>query len=119
MRDVFATGDCAYAATDNEGNYASMSCQHAMNLGRSAGHNVAADLIGDDFIPYSQPAYVTCLDLGSWGAVYTEGWDRQVKLTGATGKALKTQINTQWIYPPAGDRAELLALADPRRIVVA
>lgn len=119
VRDVFATGDCAYAATDNEGNYASMSCQHAMNLGRSAGHNVAADLIGDDFIPYSQPAYVTCLDLGSWGAVYTEGWDRQVKLTGATGKALKTQINTQWIYPPAGDRAELLALADPRRIVVA
>src|SRR5262249_25561136 len=27
---VFAAGDCAYAATDDEGNYAKMSCQHAM-----------------------------------------------------------------------------------------
>ncbi|GAB7547929.1 hypothetical protein CS8_076220 [Cupriavidus sp. 8B] len=43
---VFATGDVAYAATDDEGNHAAMSCQHAMNLGRSAGHNVAADLLG-------------------------------------------------------------------------
>ncbi len=23
---------------------------------------------------YSQPKYVTCLDLGAWGALYTEGW---------------------------------------------
>lgn len=96
-----------------------MSCQHAMNLGRSAGHNVAADLIGEEPIPYSQPQYVTCLDLGPWGAVYTEGWDRQVKLAGAEAKALKTKINTEWIYPPSGDRAEVFALADPHRIVVA
>lgn len=116
---VFATGDCAYAATDDEGNFAAMSCQHAMNLGRSAGHNVAADLLGVAAIPYSQPKYVTCLDLGPWGAVYTEGWDRQVKLTGGVAKALKTQINTEWIYPPRADRAEALALADPQRIVVA
>lgn len=116
---IFATGDCAYAATDDEGNHASMSCQHAMNLGRSAGHNAAADLIGDGFIPYRQPNYVTCLDLGPWGAVYTEGWDRKVKLSGALGKTLKKTINTEWIYPPTGDRAELLASADPRRIVVA
>jgi NADH dehydrogenase len=116
---VFATGDCAYAATDDEGNFAMMSCQHAMNLGRSAGHNVAADLIGETSIPYSQPKYVTCLDLGPWGAVYTEGWDREVKLTGAEAKALKTKINTEWIYPPSADRAEALAMADPRRIVVA
>lgn len=116
---VFATGDCAYAATDAEGNHAAMSCQHAMNLGRSAGHNVAADLIGEAAIPYSQPKYVTCLDLGPWGAVYTEGWDRQVKLSGAEAKALKTKINTEWIYPPSGTRAEMLALADPSRIVVA
>lgn len=116
---VFATGDCAYAATDTEGNHAAMSCQHAMNLGRSAGHNVAADLIGEAAIPYSQPKYVTCLDLGPWGAVYTEGWDRQVKLSGAEAKALKTKINTEWIYPPSGTRAEILALADPCRIVVA
>jgi NADH dehydrogenase len=116
---VYATGDVAYAATDEEGNYAMMSCQHAMNLGRSAGHNAAADLLGEAPIPYRQPKYVTCLDLGPWGAVYTEGWDRQVKLVGAEAKALKTRINTEWIYPPSADRAEALALADPRRIVVA
>jgi NADH dehydrogenase len=28
-----------------------MSCQHAMNLGRSAGHNVAAGLLGVEPIP--------------------------------------------------------------------
>ncbi|SOZ34857.1 NAD(P)/FAD-dependent oxidoreductase [Cupriavidus neocaledonicus] len=116
---VFATGDCAYAATDDEGNFAAMSCQHAMNLGRSAGHNVAADLVGAAPIPYSQPKYVTCLDLGPWGAVYTEGWNRQVKMTGGVAKALKTRINTEWIYPPSANREEALALADPRFIVVA
>lgn len=116
---VYATGDVACAATDNDGNYTMMSCQHAMSLGRSAGHNVAADLLGASPIPYSQPKYVTCLDLGPWGAVYTEGWDRQVKLVGAEAKALKTQINTEWIYPPSAARAEALAAADPRRVVVA
>jgi NADH dehydrogenase len=119
LEGVFATGDCAYAATDDEGNYTMMSCQHASNLGRSAGHNVVADLLGEAPIPYSQPKYVTCLDLGPWGAVYTEGWDREVKLTGAEAKALKTQINTEWIYPPSADRAAALASADPRRIIVA
>ena len=116
---VFATGDCAHAVTDDEGNVAMMSCQHAMNLGRSAGHNAAADLLGEAMIAYSQPKYVTCLDLGPWGAVYTEGWDRQVVLAGAEAKALKTRINTEWIYPPMGERAEILASADPLRIVVA
>lgn len=119
LEAVFATGDCAYAATDEEGNFTMMSCQHAMNLGRSAGHNVAADLVGEAPIPYSQEKYVTCLDLGPWGAVYTEGWDRQVILSGAEAKALKTKINTEWIYPPRADRAEVFELADPRRIVVA
>ncbi|SAK58239.1 FAD-dependent pyridine nucleotide-disulfide oxidoreductase [Caballeronia hypogeia] len=116
---VYATGDVAYAATDEEGNHALMSCQHAMNLGRSAGHNVAADLLGAQPIPYSQPKYVTCLDLGPWGAVYTEGWEREVKMSGAQAKALKTRINTEWIYPPSAARAEAFAAADPLRIVVA
>ena len=116
---VYATGDTAFAATDNEGNHAAMSCQHAMGLGRSSGHNVAADLLGLAPIPYSQPFYVTCLDLGPWGAVYTEGWERVVKMEGAEAKALKHQINSEWIYPPRADRAEALAAADPRRAVVA
>ncbi|MBV4481749.1 NAD(P)/FAD-dependent oxidoreductase [Pseudomonas khavaziana] len=110
---VFAAGDVAYAATDELGNFAAMSCQHAIALGRYAGNNVAADLIGVAPMAYSQPKYVTCLDLGAWGAVYTEGWDRQLKLVGQEAKALKQQINSVWIYPPAADRAVALAAADP------
>ena len=116
---VYATGDVARAATDDEGNHTMMSCQHAMNLGRSAGHNAAADLLGLPAIPYSQPKYVTCLDLGPWGAVYTEGWEREVKMQGKDAKQLKHQINSEWIYPPRADRAEAFAAADPLRIVVA
>ncbi|MNH40661.1 NADH dehydrogenase-like protein [compost metagenome] len=62
---------------------------------------------------YRQPKYVTCLDLGAWGAVYSEGWDRQLKLVKGEAKELKTQINTVWIYPPAAERATALASADP------
>jgi NADH dehydrogenase len=111
--DIFATGDVAYAASDDIGNHALMTCQHAIALGRHAGNNVAAQILGVDPTPYSQPKYVTCLDLGAWGAVYTEGWDRQVKLTRQEGKSLKTQINTVWIYPPAADRESAWAAADP------
>lgn len=111
--DVFAAGDVAYAATDDLGNFASMSCQHAIALGRYAGNNVAADLIGVAPMTYSQPKYVTCLDLGAWGAVFTEGWDRQLKRVGQEAKDLKHQINTVWIYPPAADRTAALAAADP------
>jgi NADH dehydrogenase len=119
VRNVFATGDVALAVTDDEGHHAMMSCQHAMNLGRFAGHNAAADLIGQATIPYSQPKYVTCLDLGPWGAVYTEGWEREVKVAGAEVKNLKRRINSEWIYPPRADREEILAAADPARTVVA
>lgn len=110
---IFAAGDTAYAATDTLGNHALMTCQHAIPLGRHAGNNAAAQLIGVEPVPYSQPKYVTCLDLGGWGAVFTEGWDRQVKLVREEGKALKRQINTQWIYPPVADKAVALAAADP------
>ncbi|MDZ4336363.1 MAG: FAD-dependent oxidoreductase [Pseudomonas sp.] len=116
---IYATGDTAYAAVDEQGNHALMTCQHAIALGRSAGNNAAADLLGVAPIAYSQHKYVTCLDLGAWGAVFTEGWERKVLLTGQEGKALKTQINTQWIYPPAADRAITLAAADPLIPVVA
>ena len=113
QQDIFATGDVAYAATDDLGNHALMTCQHAIVMGRHAGNNVAAQILGVAPVAYSQPKYVTCLDLGGWGAVYTEGWDRQVKLTRQEGKSLKTQINTVWIYPPAADRDVAWAAADP------
>lgn len=116
---VFVTGDVAAAATDDAGNTTLMSCQHALSLGRIAGHNAAAELLGLPTMPYSQPKYVTCLDLGPWGAVYTEGWEREVKLERAEAKALKRSINTEWIYPPAADREAAFAAADPAFVVVA
>lgn len=45
--------------------------------------------------------------------MFTEGWDRQMKLVGQEAKDLKRQINTVWIYPPAADRTVALAVADP------
>ena len=119
QQDVFATGDVAYAKVDDLGNHALMTCQHAIALGRSAGNNVAASLLGVEPIPYSQVKYVTCLDLGAWGAVFTEGWQREVKFVRGEGKRIKTEINGFWIYPPKADRAEALAAADPLIPVVA
>ena len=113
---VFAAGDAAKAACDDQGNYALMSCQHAMRLGAFAGNNAAAELLGLPTSPYHQEAYVTCLDLGAAGAVFTRGWDRQVELVGAEAKKLKQEINTVWIYPPKADRDAVLALADPERV---
>ncbi|SDC88899.1 NADH dehydrogenase [Cupriavidus sp. YR651] len=112
-KNVFGAGDVVRALTDDEDHYSLMSCQHALFMGRFAGHNVAADLLGLPTIEYRQPFYATCLDLGAWGAVYTEGWDRQVKLTHAEGKERKLLINTQWIYPPAADREQALAAGNP------
>lgn len=118
-RDIFVTGDVALAATDGDGHVASMSCQHALSLGRVAGHNAAAELVGLPLHRYRQPKYVTCLDLGPWGAIFTEGWDRQVRLTRGEGKAMKRMINTQWIYPPAADREAAFATASPDHVIVA
>lgn len=118
LSGVFAAGDVALAATDDAGNMALMSCQHAIVMGKFGGHNAAADLLGLATLPYEQPFYVTCLDLGGWGAMYSEGWERSLKMAGADAKALKIRINTEWIYPPAPERAVLLAAADPLRPLV-
>ncbi|AOR79445.1 FAD-dependent oxidoreductase [Novosphingobium resinovorum] len=115
---IFVTGDTVKAATDDIGNFTVMSCQHALSLGRVAGHNAAAELVGLDLHPYSQPKYVTCLDLGAWGALYTEGWDRQVHLTRAEGKKLKQEINGVWIYPPAPEREAVFAVSNPDFVIV-
>jgi NADH dehydrogenase len=111
--DVFAAGDAAAALVDGE--HASvMSCQHARPMGRIAGHNVVCDLVGAPMIPLDIGYYVTCLDLGAWGAVYCQGWDRQVTATGAEAKVTKQTINCQRIYPPRSrNAAEILAAAAP------
>jgi NADH:ubiquinone reductase (H+-translocating) len=113
---VFATGDAARAACDNDGNYALMSCQHATRMGAFAGNNAAAELLGVPTKPYHQEGYVTCLDLGGAGALFTTGWERNVKMVGDVGKKTKQEINTVWIYPPKAERAAALASADPERV---
>jgi NADH:ubiquinone reductase (H+-translocating) len=114
--NVFATGDAAKAACDDAGNYALMSCQHATRMGAFAGNNAAAELLGAPTTPYHQKAYVTCLDLGEAGALFTRGWDRKVEMVGAVAKKTKQEINTVWIYPPRAERAAALASADPERV---
>jgi NADH:ubiquinone reductase (H+-translocating) len=111
--EIFAAGDVAAALVDGA-HTSVMSCQHARPMGRIAGHNIVADLVGAAPIPLEIGYYVTCLDLGAWGAVYTQGWERRVSATGAAAKETKTTINRQRIYPPRSrDSAEILAAAAP------
>jgi NADH dehydrogenase len=114
---IFAAGDTANAATDDLGHRALMSCQHANRLGASAGFNAAADLLGVPLEPYRQKNYVTCLDLGPSGAVFTRGWDSSVELSGDKAKAMKREINTQWIYPPRANREDAFKASDWARLV--
>ena len=113
VANVFAAGDVAWAMMDDR--HASvMSCQHGRPMGRFAGHNVVCDLFGLPLLPLRIAWYVTVLDLGPWGAVYTEGWDRQVVTTGEAAKQTKQAINCQRIYPPlTRNRQEILAAAAP------
>lgn len=110
---VFAAGDVAAAWMDDD-HLSVMSCQHGRPMGRYAGYNVISDLLGEPLLSLRIPWYVTVLDLGPAGAVYTEGWDRAVVAEGAQAKATKLTINTQRIYPPlTRNRDDLLAAAAP------
>lgn len=113
VANAFAAGDVARTMMDDR--HASvMSCQHSRPMGRFAGHNAACDLFGLPMLPLHIPRYVTVLDLGPWGALYTEGWDRHVVATGEAAKKTKQTINGHRIYPPSTrDRREILAAAAP------
>lgn len=111
--EIFATGDAAIAATDDIGNFTLMSCQHAQPLGTAAGHNAAADLLGIALLPYSQPFYATCLDLGPFGAVVGKDWERNVIFQGTEAKPIKQFINGTLIYPPKANLEEAYGGADP------
>ncbi|RAH78092.1 FAD/NAD(P)-binding domain-containing protein [Aspergillus japonicus CBS 114.51] len=111
-KHILVTGDAACAMADREGHYALMSCQHALQLGRVAGHNAAADLLGESLVKYSQAAYLCCLDLGSWGAVISGGWERRVQMSGEMAKRVKCYINQKLIYPPE-DAHDALRAANP------
>ncbi|GGL07118.1 NAD(P)/FAD-dependent oxidoreductase [Nocardia jinanensis] len=110
---VYAAGDTATTRAES-GQRVLQCCQHALQLGKFAGHNAAADLLGLPSVPFAATPYVTCLDLGAAGAVFTNGWDRRVVATGEIAKARKRKVNELWIYPPTDDPAELLRQADYR-----
>jgi NADH dehydrogenase len=113
LRHVFAAGDVASSVIDGIHSTV-MSCQFARPMGRFAGHNVVADLFSLPMLPLQIDSYVTVLDLGAWGALYTEGWDRQVHAVGASAKMTKQIINRERIYPPrTRSRSDLLAAAAP------
>lgn len=109
----FAAGDVATFPIDGTHGCV-MSCQHGRPMGRFAGHNAVCDLLGQPMLPLSIAWYTTILDLGSWGAIYTEGWERRLVSRGATAKRTKELINRERIYPPrSGDRQAILDAAAP------
>jgi NADH dehydrogenase len=110
---VFVAGDTAAANADAD-HLVMPSCQHAIPLGKTAGHNVAADLLGLPLAPFAPAPYATCLDLGPMRAVRTTGWDRAVQLTGVAAKDYKQRTNEHLIYPPVDDGPRLLDMADYR-----
>ena len=110
--EVLAAGDISLAKTDPD-HYAVMSCQHAMPQGRTAGHNAVSLLFNGSPLPYSQPRYRTCLDLGPGDALVTSGWERHIITTGLEAKVIKTEeILNQAISPPM-DITDTLAMASP------
>ncbi len=123
VEGVWAAGDCASVSVDGR-HAAMMSCQHAMPQGRQAGANAAAALLGRPLGRYTQPLYLTCLDLGAAGALLTSGFERDTILArGGQAKRFKRFVNRSLIYPPLnGSAAELLKLgrsAPPGRIAAA
>ncbi len=110
---VFAAGDCARALIDGV-RPSVMSCQHGRPMGRYAGHNAVCDLLGLEMLPLNIDWYTTILDLGPWGAVYTEGWDRHLVSEGEPAKRTKRLINSERIYPPRTRvREDILRAAAP------
>jgi NADH dehydrogenase len=114
LPEVFVAGDTAAAAFDAE-HTVMQACQHATPLGKTAGYNAAADLLGVPLRDFTPGPYVTCLDLGGAGGIFTRGWDRRVMASGVDGAAIKKRIN-QAIHPPVDDAAKILAAADRVRI---
>ncbi len=109
----FAAGDVASFLIDGTHSCV-MSCQHGRPMGRFAGHNAVCDLLGQPMLPLRIDWYTTILDLGPWGALYTEGWNRKVVSRGQTAKRTKETINRERIYPPrTGDRQAILDAAAP------
>jgi NADH dehydrogenase len=93
----FAAGDVAWFAIDGSHSCV-MSCQHGRPMGRFAAHNVVCDLLGEPRLPLTIEWYTTILDLGGWGAVYTEGWDCRVA---AEAAAIGTPVSVSSTAQPS------------------
>ncbi|MER7084050.1 NADH dehydrogenase [Saccharopolyspora kobensis] len=111
LPEVFAAGDTAAAAASDAERTVVQACQYATPMGKVAGYNAAADLLGKAPREFAPGPYVTCLDLGGAGGIFTRGWNREVVASGAAGKEIKRRIN-QGIHPPVDDAAKILAAAD-------
>ena len=110
LPDIFVAGDAAAAAFDDE-HTVMQACQHASPLGKVAGFNATADLLGLPLRDFTPGPYVTCLDLGEAGGIFTRGWERRVMATGSDGAEIKRRIN-EAIRPPVDDADAILAAAD-------
>lgn len=113
LQHIYATGDTAHIAVDDKGHLALQSCQHALYMGKAAGNNVIADILGLPLAPYRQPHYTMGIALGAWGGVFAVGWEQRIESVKEEAQKVKTYINTEVIYPPPPDRAKLFAAADP------
>lgn len=111
VEGVLAAGDTASIEVA-PGQRALQACQYAHQMGKHAGHNAVCDLLDLPLVEFMPEPYVTCLDLGAAGAVYTEGFERTVRATGASAKRIKRHINQELIYPPLDDAVEILRRAD-------
>jgi NADH:ubiquinone reductase (H+-translocating) len=109
--NVFVAGDTASIEVA-PGHRAPQACQYAHQMGKVAGHNAASDVLGLPLVAFAPDPYVTCVDLGAAGAVYTEGFDRHIRATGEDAKAIKRTINRKLIYPTVDDAALILERAD-------
>lgn len=109
--NIFAAGDVAHAMIDGV-NPSVMSCQHARPMGRYAGYNAVNELFGFSMKALNIDWYTNIIDLGPWGAVYTQGWDRVAVAQGMQAKETKSLINRNRIYPPrCGTKEKILDAA--------
>lgn len=109
---TFVAGDAA--ALNVDGTHESvMSCQFSRPMGRFAGYNVMSDLLGQPMRALTIDYYVTCIDLGAWGALYLKGWNHAIALQGMAAKEVKQTINCRRIYPPQNQNpADIFAAAE-------
>lgn len=104
--NIFSAGDIN--STLKKENMTIMSCQQAVPKGKFAGYNAINVLCNEPLIKYKQEEYVTCVDLGNYGAILTEGWSKNIKYFGKKAKEIKKHIMFNILYPPTDATKETL-----------